>query len=225
MPRVYTHVLGRTPGAVRNRRTVNISLGPEPSGGAGQVFEGDGGNNIITGTAFDDTINAYGGSDSINAGAGDDSITSTGGNDTIYGEDGNDYIVYTGGGQVEIYGGNGNDTIDMGLARGFAETGAGSNHVIISCNNQNSKTVKLQGTGDTLEVVNYVTLTNAPEVQVQGFDTSLDTLIIAGDTIDVFNLPANMFWTEHTNPANAVLNFTDSDATLRFIGIAAEVIP
>ena len=92
------------------------------------TYNGDNGNNILTGGRADDVINGYGGHDILTGGGGNDGIvggpghdilTGGGGNDGIGGGPGTDFIIgnqgddwLEGGPDADIiWGGNGNDVI------------------------------------------------------------------------------------------------------------------
>jgi Ca2+-binding RTX toxin-like protein len=91
----------------------------------GVQFEGQGGNDTITGGAGNDTlfggdgndnISGLAGIDGIDGGAGDDTVDGGAGNDTILGQAGNDSLA----------GGDGNDTLQGGDGSDLLDGGAGS---------------------------------------------------------------------------------------------------
>jgi hypothetical protein len=104
------------PGVTQSDTVVTGSPGNDTidCGGAspGKTINGNGGNDTITGTAFDDTINGGDGNDTLTGGAGDDSLTGGLGIDTISGSAGNDTLVGASndGSQDSLDGGLGIDT-------------------------------------------------------------------------------------------------------------------
>ena len=58
----------------------------------GKTINGNGGNDTITGTRFDDTLNGGDGNDTITGGAGNDTLTGGNGMDTLTGSAGNDRL-------------------------------------------------------------------------------------------------------------------------------------
>lgn len=70
----------------------------------GIAYYGKGGDDQITGTAYNDRLYGDDGNDTIHGGAGDDTLYGGAGNDTLYGD----------AGKNTFYGGAGNDTIHAG---------------------------------------------------------------------------------------------------------------
>ncbi|MEL6998842.1 MAG: calcium-binding protein, partial [Pseudomonadota bacterium] len=64
------------------------------------TFNGDGGNNTLTGLAEDDTINGFGGADVLRGLAGNDLIDGGGNGDSIDAGAGNDSVEAGGGADV-----------------------------------------------------------------------------------------------------------------------------
>ena len=118
---------------------------------------GDGGNDTIYGSPFDDFIAGGGGIDTIHGGNGDDAIDGGGNNDTIHGDDGDDtlfggvgsspasgvgcelqtafvaagssYLTKGGSGDDTIFGGPGNDCIDAGSGEDVVFGGDGNDTI------------------------------------------------------------------------------------------------
>jgi Ca2+-binding RTX toxin-like protein len=81
----------------------------------GQILEGNGLANTITGGLGGDTVNGKNGIDTINGGAGNDVLHGGGGNDAIHGGTGDDTITSETG-QLVAFGDDGNDTIVGGAS-------------------------------------------------------------------------------------------------------------
>ncbi len=78
----------------------------------GEVFNGDGGNNVITDRGGEDTLNGNGGSDTLIGGIGHDFLNGGSGGDSLMGGIGNDTL--SGGTGTDTYiGGEGSDTADF----------------------------------------------------------------------------------------------------------------
>jgi len=122
-------------------------------GATGAVGWGNGQNNSLMGTLFNDTIYGLGGNDSISGRAGDDKITGGAGDDTMYGGSGKDtFRFFAGFGHDTIgdFRANGDDDvieIDHNL---FADFNAVQSHVA-----QNGNDVVI-----TLDADNSITLNN-----------------------------------------------------------------
>lgn len=216
MARYFSHIKAKAR-TQSGGRAVELVLGGSPSGPT--VFEGDEGNNIVTGTDGPDIIRTFGGSDLIQAQGGDDTIYPGPGNDTAYGGPGDDLIEYEGRGRVYLYGGDGNDTIDMDYGRGFCATGPGVNLVRIKMTANKEKEIRLEGTGDTLDVEVFL-VNNPVEALVVSFDLAADTLIIEGSTINLRALPSRFFIT--TDGDDIVLHDSNGSATLRFQSLGVQ---
>lgn len=91
----------------------------------GLLIRGNDGNNVITGTAFDDNINTGLGSNTVNGGAGNDYLYGDAGKDVLNGGEGNDFIG-GGSGNDTLVGGNGNDTLIGGDGNDKLVGGAGA---------------------------------------------------------------------------------------------------
>ena len=89
------------------------------------TYNGDNGNNILTGGRADDVIQGYGGHDILTGGGGTDIIDGGPGTDFIIGNQGVDFLV--GGPDADIiWGGNGVDFIDGGPGDDTIYGGSGS---------------------------------------------------------------------------------------------------
>ncbi|WP_280283001.1 calcium-binding protein, partial [Pseudomonas sp. BN415] len=96
----------------------------------GGTFNGDGGNNILTGTAGDDVMNGGGGDDTLNAGAGNDFLSGGAGNDVLNGGAGND-ALHGGAGNDQMAGGAGDDLYGVdSVGDVVTETAGGGNDVV-----------------------------------------------------------------------------------------------
>lgn len=104
---------------------------------AGNIMNGDDGNDSIIGDSGDDTIigglgedtiDSKSGNDNINAGADSDLVTAGSGNDTALGGDGNDNIT-TDAGEDVIAGGAGNDNIAAGAGKDRIVGGGGDDTI------------------------------------------------------------------------------------------------
>jgi Ca2+-binding RTX toxin-like protein len=82
-------------------------------GAAGAVFDGRGGDDIITGSAGADRLDGGAGNDTLTGRAGNDSIDGGDGQDALYGDDGND-VLRGGAGNDLLRGGAGVDSFDGG---------------------------------------------------------------------------------------------------------------
>ena len=94
----------------------------------GLTINAGGGNDDITGTAFDDVIDGGDGNDTIRGGQGDDNISGGDGNDLIAANSGND-TANGGAGADRIFGGSGKDELDGG-ADDDKVSGQGSDDII-----------------------------------------------------------------------------------------------
>lgn len=108
--------------------TINLGAVTIANGFAGvtvNVTETGGGNNVVTGTDFNDAITVGGGADTVRGGLGDDTLKGNAGNDVFYGGPGNDSLTGDGGADV-LYGEEGNDVINgnAGVDRIFPGPGS-----------------------------------------------------------------------------------------------------
>ncbi|MEV8468445.1 Ig-like domain-containing protein [Fluviibacterium sp. DFM31] len=86
---------------------------PSAAASMGVNLVGDGSDETLTGTDFDDVIDARAGNDSVSGGLGDDTLIGGGGADTLYGEQGDDTLD-GGFGNDLLFGGSQNDTLSGG---------------------------------------------------------------------------------------------------------------
>jgi Ca2+-binding RTX toxin-like protein len=77
-------------------------------GTVGVVFDGRGGNDILSGSKGSDSLNGGEGDDTLDGGDGNDTLRGDGGNDVLKGGEGKD-ILYSGTGLDQLIGGAGND--------------------------------------------------------------------------------------------------------------------
>lgn len=82
-------------------------LGANP----GKTVNGNGGNDTVTGTVFDDQLNGNDGNDTMTGGIGSDVLTGGNGDDTLTGSSGND-TLNGGGGNDTMSGSEGDDTLN-----------------------------------------------------------------------------------------------------------------
>ncbi len=88
------------------------------NGGPGNdTIKGEDGNDIVSGDEGNDTLEGGNGDDTVDGGTGNDSLKGDAGNDTLRGSDGDDSL-YGGPGDDVLNGGNGEDTADYSLAPG-----------------------------------------------------------------------------------------------------------
>ncbi|MFI6999507.1 calcium-binding protein [Nocardia sp. NPDC050175] len=84
------------PGVTQTDTTVEGSEGDDTidctNANPGKTINGNGGNDTITGTAFDDVINGGAGNDTLTGGAGNDTLNGGLGEDTVSGGAGNDTL-------------------------------------------------------------------------------------------------------------------------------------
>ena len=97
----------------------------------GNVIEGGGGNDVISGLGGDDTIWGGAANDAIFGNDGNDDLRGGSGDDEIYGGDGND-ILDGGAGSDSLSGGAGNDVFLSGEGGNQIDLGAGDDIVIMS---------------------------------------------------------------------------------------------
>lgn len=102
------------------------------------VINGNGTNENLVGTEFDDTINGGGGNDTIDGGPGNDTLNGGTGFDTVSGGDGDDTITDDNGYDI-VDGGAGNDTLNIFIRNnaftsephGSLSAGAGNDTAIL----------------------------------------------------------------------------------------------
>ena len=85
---------------------------------AGQIIEGDGGDNTLLGGVGDDTIYGRGGDDELHGNAGDDELHGNGGDDRLEGGEGDD-VLHGGARYDDLYGGAGDDTLYGGQSEDY----------------------------------------------------------------------------------------------------------
>ena len=78
----------------------------------GLSIDAQDGNDIVTGTKFDDLVNAGNGDDTVDGGAGNDTLNGQAGNDILNGQAGDD-VLYGNSGNDIVDGGAGDDTIQV----------------------------------------------------------------------------------------------------------------
>jgi len=163
--------------------------------GADRIY-GQGGNDIVTGSAQDDVI--YGGD-------GIDNLSGANGNDRIYGGAGNDNLAGEGGDDF-LFGGDGNDTLNGGLGNDVLVGGTGQDILrgdqnrdmviggLVSYSGVNSGTANSKAFGDAndvamLELLNNWRVAVAPSIPFTGLtvtnDGEIDSLS-GGDSADDF---------------------------------------
>ncbi|MEZ5754574.1 MAG: peroxidase family protein [Paracoccaceae bacterium] len=148
-----------------------------PTTVVGDVLNGTGGGNTLTGTAGEDIINGQGGADTINALAGNDAITGGTGNDLINAGDGDDTITWGVTDPITFFGftivaaqPDGRDVINGG------DNGAGGDTFIINGNNQ-AETYRIYARADFLAVNPGAPLAAATEIVVTRNGTSNASVI------------------------------------------------
>jgi Ca2+-binding RTX toxin-like protein len=101
------------------------------------TYDGNGDNNTITGSFFDDLISGKGGDDVLYGSFGNDLIKGGSGDDFLFGDDGNDTLVggagddalSGGAGDDILNGAKGNDTMEGGLGADQFKGGQGTDTV------------------------------------------------------------------------------------------------
>ncbi|MEY9770187.1 Ca2+-binding RTX toxin-like protein [Sinorhizobium fredii] len=177
---VYDIVITASDGLLFTTRNVAISV----SNISGGTFNGNGGNNVITGTDEEDTIRGLGGSDTLSGLAGADTIEGGTGNDGLNGGDGND----------TLNGGGGNDRLDGGAGDDLMEGGAGNDTYVVT-ETADTVTELIDGGTDTVETTlngytlgaNVENLVYAGGGGFVGFGNALANTITGenrGDTLD-----------------------------------------
>lgn len=119
-----TDVLDRMRIVVGRDQGELIDLSGRAGGGGlttGWIAIGKGGNETISGSAFDDSLFGGNGADIIHGNAGRDRIYGGAGNDTLYGEVGDD----------DIYGNTGDDTINAGAGYNRVDGGTGNDTLVL----------------------------------------------------------------------------------------------
>ncbi|HNA86400.1 MAG TPA: calcium-binding protein [Nitrospira sp.] len=118
------------------------------------AMSGAAGDDWIYGAAGDDTLDGGDGADEIHGGDGNDTLIGGNGNDLLRGDDGADtYLFGPGSGQdtisnSDLLGANNLDTILLGA-------GLTPSNVTLRRNGSSSLVISIDGTPDTLEVLNY----------------------------------------------------------------------
>lgn len=133
-------------------------------------INGNGQDNVLTGTGGDDRIRAKGGDDIVDAGGGDDRVWGGGGRDSIDGGEGDD----------EIYGGNGNDTINAGPGTDEVTGGAGADVFVVDFQTDTLIIEDFENGVDRMDITAFqidLQNPNAPPVagylEVHGCDTHI----------------------------------------------------
>ena len=106
----------------------------------GKTIDTFGGNDTITGTAFDDVVTAGDGNDTVTGLGGDDVLTGGDGNNTITGNLGDDTIT-AGSGNDTLTGSEGNDSIDGGTGIDTLSGGPGDDDLVGPNNDASVDTV------------------------------------------------------------------------------------
>lgn len=140
------------------------------------IFEGDGGNNTLTGSINADRLYGYAGDDTLFGGDGNDLLRGGEGNDTLNGEAGNDLLI-AGSGDDTLNGGSGDDLLIIENTSFVAiEGGSGDD------------TLSLAGAGISLDfvaVLDPADISNIECIDLSGDganDISLDEAAVLGLT-------------------------------------------
>jgi Ca2+-binding RTX toxin-like protein len=168
---------------------------------SGNLIVGTNSAERLIGTDEGDFVEAKGGNDVVYAGRGDDTIIGGYGNDRIYlgkghdrayGGAGND-AIYGQSGHNELYGGDGNDFIWSGRHSSLLSGGDGDD--ILFLNIQRQGQVVIGGAGsDTFNFSNSDG--RVTHSIVTDFSMGEDNLVIAGQRIDLTNLPPGLEWND-----------------------------
>ena len=174
------------------------------------TYNGNNGNNILTGGRADDVINGYGGHDILTGGGGTDIIDGGPGTDFIIGNQGVDAlaggpdadIIWGGNGQDLIFGGPGDDTIYGGSGNDILFGGPGRDTFVFHSNQPGHDVIMDFEYGDRIDVRG-----------VDGFfDPDEDFQFTYGD------IPANSPFGQGTNEGLSALGIE-----ARFVGGVAVV--
>lgn len=140
--------------------------------GQAQNVYGSNGNDVYTGTKYNDKAYGYGGKDTFKGGAGNDVLNGGDGNDTLIGGGGDDRLI-GGSGNDNLKGGGGDDTLSGGTGKDTLNGGKGAD--------------LLTGGGDADKFV-YTALGDSTQ-KASGRDTITD--FKNADRIDMSAIDAN----------------------------------
>ncbi len=124
------------------------------------TYNGNNGNNILTGGRADDVINGYGGHDILTGGGGSDFIVGGPGTDFIIGNQGDDLlgggpdadIIWGGNGDDLIFGDAGDDTIYGGTGDDILFGGPGRDTFVFNSNQPGVDVIMDFEYGDRIDV-------------------------------------------------------------------------
>ena len=136
------------------------------------TLNGGDGNDLLSGSIFDDTLNGN---------AGDDLIVGFGGNDFVDGGTGNDDIT-TDIGDDFVIGGEGNDVVDVLSGDDYVDLGAGNDQVTIAANDLSSSDFVDGGTGTDTLITSDTNMTDADFTNV----TTMEELTFNAATLGNF---------------------------------------
>ncbi|WP_080579286.1 beta strand repeat-containing protein [Sinorhizobium fredii] len=177
---VYDIVVTASHGVLATNHNVAISV----ANTLGGTFNGNGSNNVITGTDEEDTIRGLGGADTLSGLAGDDIVDGGNGDDVLNGGDGDDTLL----------GGIGRDRINGGAGGDAMEGGAGNDSYVVS--DASDVVTELAGAGtDTVETIlaasvlaaNVENLVFVGSGNFQGTGNGLANTITGGNGDDILD--------------------------------------
>ena len=149
----------------------------------------------LTVTALGDVVRAEAGNDLVKSGYGNDTVYGGAGNDTLYLDHGDDSAsggagddaIYGQSGHNVLRGGGGDDLLHSGRHDSTLDGGAGNDHLIADINR--SSHVLTGGRGADLFDFTAVGAGRVSHSEVTDFAPGVDSLMIAGQIVDLTTLP------------------------------------
>jgi len=108
---------------------VNVPAQAMGYGWSNQLYDSNGGNDIVRGGTADDTMDGGTGNDTLYGEGGADSLFGAGGNDLLFGGSGSDFL-YGGRGDDVLDGGNGADRLIGGSGADVFRLSSGLDHIV-----------------------------------------------------------------------------------------------
>lgn len=165
----------------------------------------DGSADVIVAGAGDDIVRGSSSADVIYGGEGNDILRGGKGNDIIHGGDGDD-TIYGNKHNNTLFGDDGNDYIHTGQHGSIVDGGDGDDHIYVSTV-KNSNHILTGGSGaDTFEF-SAIVRRGASHSTITDFEFGHDSLIIAGEEVDVFE-------TGEFTDEGLLISFSGNDSVL-----------